>query len=233
MGRAAAAAPGGMAAILGMGDRDVETVCREASAATGAVVAPANFNAPGQVVISGACAALERAVALAREQGGKAVPLNVAGPWHSPLMEPAARALAAEIAAAAFRAPAVPVIANVSAEPVVDPGGIRRTLVDQVAGAVRWARSQRGERAPREGLTVNGARVYGRSPDGDRGVGSPRRRMRHDRGARGTRGPLGAGHRVCSQCIARERICPPGCGFPERRPRIADHPQRPCASCPE
>lgn len=141
MGRAARARPGGMAAILGLADADVEAICREAAAA--GVVVPANWNAPGQVVISGETPALERAVARARGRGGKAVHLRVAGPWHSPLMEPAAAEIAPRIAAAAISAPAVPVIANVSAEAVVTASDVRSALVRQVAGAVRWADSMR------------------------------------------------------------------------------------------
>src|SRR6185312_6197132 len=96
-------------------------------------------NDPSQVVISGAKAAIDRAVPLAKEMGAKrAVLLPVSAPFHCPLMQPAADAMAAALADVAFRAPLVPVYANVTAAPVADPAVIKALLVEQVTGMVRW-----------------------------------------------------------------------------------------------
>lgn len=135
------ARPGTMAALLGLEDEAVERVCREASSPE-SVVVPANFNAPGQVVISGDVAAVERAVVVAREAGAKrAVPLNVSGAFHSPLMAVAAEGLRAALASAELRPPTFPVVSNVSATPVSDPAEARRLLVDQLTAPVRWVAS--------------------------------------------------------------------------------------------
>lgn len=139
MGAAARARPGGMAAVLGPADDEVEAICAAAAAETGRVVVPANFNAPGQVVISGETDAVERAAALAQERGAKVRLLNVSGAWHSPLMADATRALAGAIPGAPWRAPRVPVVANVDAAVHADPEAVRRSLVEQVEGAVRWS----------------------------------------------------------------------------------------------
>jgi len=128
-----------LAAILKL---DFETVAKVASeAAQGEVCAVANDNAPGQVVISGHRAAVERASELAKAAGGRAMPLPVSAPFHCPLMAPAAEAMRDALETANMRAPLVPVFANVTAAPVADPAAIRRLLVEQVTGAVRWRES--------------------------------------------------------------------------------------------
>jgi [acyl-carrier-protein] S-malonyltransferase len=129
---------GAMAALLGLDLAQAQLVAAQASEG-GEVCVAANDNAPGQVVVSGHRAAVERAVALAAQQGARrSVMLPVSAPFHCPLMQPAADAMAAALATTAILAPAVPVIANVTAEPVSDPETIRRLLVEQVTGTVRW-----------------------------------------------------------------------------------------------
>jgi [acyl-carrier-protein] S-malonyltransferase len=131
---------GAMAALLGLDYDDAVAVAAEA--AQGEVCAAANDNAPGQVVVSGHMAAVERAVEIAKRAGAKrAVMLQVSAPFHCALMKPAASAMAEALAAAAMRAPAVPVIANVTAAPLGDPGLIRARLIDQVTMTVRWRES--------------------------------------------------------------------------------------------
>ena len=131
---------GAMAAILGLDFATVDEIAREASGDE--VCQAANDNDPAQVVISGHKDAVERAAALAKERGAKrALMLPVSAPFHSALMQPAAAAMAEALAAVDIHAPAVPVVANVRAEPVAEPGAIRRLLVEQVTGAVRWRES--------------------------------------------------------------------------------------------
>ena len=128
---------GAMAALLGL---DYEAVVSLAAEATsGQVCQAANDNDPGQVVVSGDKAAVERAIALAKDRGAKrAILLPVSAPFHCALMAPAAEIMAQELAGVTISAPIVPVIANVRAEPVTDPDEIRHLLVAQVTGAVRW-----------------------------------------------------------------------------------------------
>lgn len=131
---------GAMAAILGLDFETVEAIAREA--AEDEVCQAANDNDPAQVVISGHKAAVERAAVLAKERGAKrALMLPVSAPFHSVLMQPAAAAMADALAGVDIQAPAVPVIANVRAEAMVEPGAIRRLLVEQVTGVVRWRES--------------------------------------------------------------------------------------------
>lgn len=131
--------PGTMAALLGLDEADTEALCRRATAEGGECVA-ANFNAPSQIVISGDVQAVERALALAREAGARrAIPLNVSGAFHSPLMQEAKAGLAAELASVSLGAPAYPVISNVTAEPVSDPTEAKRLLVEQLTSPVRWS----------------------------------------------------------------------------------------------
>jgi [acyl-carrier-protein] S-malonyltransferase len=128
---------GSMAAILGLEIDEIEAICAEA--AEGEVVGPANLNGPGQVVIAGAAAAVERAVAIAKDRGAKrVVPLPVSAPFHCSLMEPAARRLADVLAGVRLAAPRIPVIANVTAEPYPGAEGVTDLLVRQVTRAVRW-----------------------------------------------------------------------------------------------
>lgn len=131
---------GAMAALLGLELVDVQAVA--AQAAQGQVCAAANDNAPGQVVVSGHRAAVDRAIELARARGAKrAILLDVSAPFHCALMQPAADAMAEALAGARLRAPVLPVIANVTTAPVSDPDQIRALLVEQVTGMVRWRES--------------------------------------------------------------------------------------------
>jgi [acyl-carrier-protein] S-malonyltransferase len=127
---------GGMAAVMG-GDRAaVEALCQEA--AEGDVVAPANFNAPGQIVISGHKRAVDRAAALAGTKKLKAIPLKVSAPFHCALMAPAARVVEAALAQVTFAAPNFPVIANVTAQPNQDAEAAKALLVRQIDAPVLW-----------------------------------------------------------------------------------------------
>ena len=131
---------GAMAALLGLDLAAAQAVAEEA--AEGDVLQAANDNDPGQVVVSGARAAVERAVEVAKAHGAKrAMLLPVSAPFHCALMEPAARAMEAALADVTIVAPGVPLVANVRAEAVSDPDTIRALLVEQVTGAVRWRES--------------------------------------------------------------------------------------------
>lgn len=131
---------GAMAAILGLELAAVEEIARDA--AQGEVCQAANDNDPAQVVISGHRAAVERAAGLAKERGAKrALMLPVSAPFHSALMQPAAAVMAEALAGVEIAPPAVPLVANVRAAPVTEPGEIRRLLVEQVTGSVRWRES--------------------------------------------------------------------------------------------
>ena len=135
--------PGTMAAVLGLDDDAVSEVCRAVPAEVGRCV-PANFNSPGQVVVSGDVAGVERAVELAREAGAKrAILLSVSGAFHSPLMEPAEEGLRLELEALDFGDPEFPVVSNVTAEPVASGEEARDLLVRQLTSPVRWADSVR------------------------------------------------------------------------------------------
>lgn len=137
-----AAVPVGEGAMAAIVKLDYDAVAEiAAAAAEGEVCAVANDNAPGQVVVSGHKAAVARAGEGAKARGGRALPLPVSAPFHCPLMQPAADAMAEALAAVALRAPLVPVYANVTAAPVADPAEIRTLLVQQVTGAVRWRES--------------------------------------------------------------------------------------------
>ncbi|MCS6761190.1 MAG: ACP S-malonyltransferase [Candidatus Devosia symbiotica] len=131
---------GAMAALLGL---DLPTARDVAAEAAGDEVCDiANDNAPGQVVISGATAAVERAVEIAKAKGAKrALLLPVSAPFHCSLMQPAADAMAAALAEVTVNAPVVPLVANVLAAPITDPDEIRRRLVEQITGVVRWTES--------------------------------------------------------------------------------------------
>lgn len=131
---------GAMAALIGLDAADVEAVCSEA--AKGEIVAPANFNSPGQIVIAGHASAVERAMVLARESGAKrALPLPVSAPFHCPLMVPAGERLQEVLAGIPVAAPDVPVVTNVKAEPNQDESRIKELLVAQVSAPVRWQES--------------------------------------------------------------------------------------------
>ncbi|GIL03028.1 MAG: malonyl CoA-acyl carrier protein transacylase [Alphaproteobacteria bacterium] len=127
---------GAMAAIIGLEADAVEAAC---AAAGGGVCQIANDNGGGQIVISGTKATIEMACTIASEKGAKrAILLPVSAPFHSELMQPAAEAMAEALAGVPIAAPVVPVIANVLARPISDPDDIRRRLVEQVTGRVRW-----------------------------------------------------------------------------------------------
>ncbi len=131
---------GAMAALLGLSFADAVAVAAEA--AQGEVCQAANDNADGQVVVSGSKAAIERAVEIAKGRGAKrAMMLNVSAPFHCALMQPAADAMAEALAKVAIVRPVVPVVSNVLAAAISDPEEIRRRLVEQVTGTVRWRES--------------------------------------------------------------------------------------------
>lgn len=131
---------GGMAAILGLSDDDVRAACAEASAA--GVVEAVNFNAPAQVVIAGAKAAVEKACDIAKAKGAKrALPLPVSAPFHSSLLKPASDRLRERMAGLTFSAPSIPLINNVDVAIVNDPEAIKDALVRQAAAPVRWVES--------------------------------------------------------------------------------------------
>lgn len=141
MARAGEERPGTMAAILGLDGQAVAAACAEVSEG---IVVPANYNGPGQVVISGTIAGVEAGMASARARGAKrVVRLDVSGAFHSPLMEPAAAGLAESLALAAIREARFPVVANLDASPVTRAEDIRDRLARQLLGAVRWEDSMR------------------------------------------------------------------------------------------
>ena len=130
--------PSTMAAILGLDDAVVEQICAESPG----LVVPANYNTPGQLVISGATAAVEAACEAAKAAGAKRVLLlPVGGAFHSPLMAPAGKQLAAALDAVTFQAPRCPIYQNVVAAPVTDPEEIRTNLKAQLTGSVRWTQT--------------------------------------------------------------------------------------------
>jgi [acyl-carrier-protein] S-malonyltransferase len=130
--------PGTMAALLGETSRPIEEICAEATATAGTVV-PANYNCPGQLVISGEAAGVEKAMELAKASGAKrAIKLNVSGAFHSPLMQPARDGLRAALTAAQFSTPKFDVFANVDGQPVRDAETARQRLLDQLVSPVRW-----------------------------------------------------------------------------------------------
>jgi [acyl-carrier-protein] S-malonyltransferase len=132
---------GGMTALIGADIEQAEAVAKEAATGGGTCVV-ANDNAPGQVVISGTLDALARAGEIAKAKGIKrALPLPVSAPFHCPLMQPAADKMAEALAAVTIRPLAVPVLANVTAAEANDPESVRRLLVEQVTGRVRWRES--------------------------------------------------------------------------------------------
>jgi [acyl-carrier-protein] S-malonyltransferase len=141
MQSAVPAGEGGMTALIGAEFEQAEAVAQEA-AAGGGVCVVANDNAPGQIVISGTLDALARAADIAKAKGIKrAMPLAVSAPFHCPLMQPAADVMARALAEVTIRPLAVPVLANVTAAEATDPETVRRLLVEQVTGRVRWRES--------------------------------------------------------------------------------------------
>jgi [acyl-carrier-protein] S-malonyltransferase len=134
--------PGTMAAVLGLDDAAAESVCAEATAGGEGLVVPANFNSPGQIVVSGDVAAVERVGDRAREAGAKrVVSLNVSGAFHSPLMEVAVPGLREALRGAEFRDPSFAVVSNVTAQPVTGAEDAREFLARQLTSPVRWTQS--------------------------------------------------------------------------------------------
>jgi [acyl-carrier-protein] S-malonyltransferase len=132
---------GAMASLIGpKSDIALAEEAARAGSAVGVCVV-ANDNNQGNVVISGAKAAVDAAIEKAKELGARAIPLNVSAPFHCPLMQPAADEMAAALADASISAPRAPLVANVTARPTLDPEAIRRMLVEQVTGRVRWRES--------------------------------------------------------------------------------------------
>ena len=141
--------PGAMAAIIKLPDNVIEEVCTGIPG-----VVPANFNSPGQVVISGEEAAVDQACTLLKEKGAKrALKLPVSGAFHSPLMEPAREKLAQAIEATPFQAPLCPIYQNVSALPTLDPGIIKENLLRQLTSPVRWTQTV-------QNMLADGARKF-------------------------------------------------------------------------
>lgn len=138
MQKACEAVPSTMAAILGLEDAQVEAVCAE----TNGIVVAANYNCPGQLVISGAIDAVQRACELATSRGAKrALILPVGGAFHSPLMEPAKNELAAAIEKTQFHAPICPIYQNVNAKATSNPSEIKENLINQLTAPVRWTQT--------------------------------------------------------------------------------------------
>ncbi|NBC15925.1 MAG: ACP S-malonyltransferase [Bacteroidetes bacterium] len=134
--------PGTMAAVLGMENDAVRDLCAEITAQNGVLVQPANFNAPGQVVISGDVAAIDAFREVARDRGARRVlPLPVGGAFHSPLMADAVDGLGEALRALPIQPPRCPVYLNVTAEPTTDPDEIRASLLEQLTAPVQWAQA--------------------------------------------------------------------------------------------
>ena len=141
MQKACEANPGLMAAIIGLPDEKVEEICAEVSA-DGEVVVAANYNCPGQLVISGTVNAINKACEALKAAGAKrALPLKVGGAFHSPLMQPAKDELQAAIEQTQFSAPKFPVYQNVDGKPHTDPEEIKQNLIAQLTSSVRWTSS--------------------------------------------------------------------------------------------
>jgi [acyl-carrier-protein] S-malonyltransferase len=139
MQRACELVPSTMAAILGLDDEEVEAICLSIK---DDIVVPANYNCPGQIVISGSMDGVARACELARERGAKrALQLSVGGAFHSPLMKPAAAELEAAITETPFNAPKCPVYQNVNASPQTDAEVIKQNLIEQLTAPVRWTQT--------------------------------------------------------------------------------------------
>ena len=149
MQKACEAVPSTMAAVLGLPDEKVEEICK----ATPGIVVPANYNCPGQLVISGEIPAVDAACEAAKAAGAKrALRLPVGGAFHSPLMEPAREELAKAIAETAFKAPVCPVYQNVSTTAVTDPEQIQKNLIAQLTAPVKWTQSV--QNMVKDGATV-------------------------------------------------------------------------------
>jgi [acyl-carrier-protein] S-malonyltransferase len=172
MQEAAVANPSGMVAIIGADGQAITELCRDAAKED--VLVPANYNSPGQIVISGTLPACERAVQLAEMKGLKATPLKVAGAFHSPLMQSAADRMAEELDKVMFSSPRTTVYANVTAAAHGDTASIKRLLVDQMVRPVKWEQTMQAlitrpdlrfiELAPGRTLTGLAKRINRRLP---------------------------------------------------------------------
>jgi [acyl-carrier-protein] S-malonyltransferase len=129
---------GAMSAILGIEPARVAALCAQAATERGEVVSPANFNAPGQIVVAGHAGAVARVGELVAAEKGRAMPLNVSAPFHCSLMAPAARVVEEELVRVGVATPRFPIVANVDGRPNTDPSRIKGLLVDQVQAPVRW-----------------------------------------------------------------------------------------------
>ena len=142
MQKACISNPGTMAAVLAMDDDRVEDICREIETETGEVLVPANYNCPGQIVISGSLKGIEIGCERMKAAGARrAVILSVGGAFHSPLMEPAREELKSAIEKTTFYNPSCPVYQNIVARAVMDKEEIKKNLIDQLTGPVRWTQS--------------------------------------------------------------------------------------------
>ena len=139
MQAAAMAHKGSMLALVGADEAAADAICSQAKQV--GVIVPANFNAPGQIVLSGATAACDAAAKVAETMGLRAVPLSVAGAFHSPLMDSAARAMSAKLELVEFSPARMPVLSNVTAQPHGEAAAIRQLLVQQIIAPVRWSQS--------------------------------------------------------------------------------------------
>ncbi len=154
MQEACEANPGTMYSVLGMPDQQVENACKRVRKEEGGRVWPANYNCPGQLVISGETEAAAAVVRICEEEGARRViQLNVAGPFHTPLMKPAADRLATDLESAPITTPQCPIMANAAGAPVREPEEIRRLLLLQITSPVRWAEDMRR-------LIEGGARTF-------------------------------------------------------------------------
>jgi len=136
MQEAALATPSGMVGLMGGNQTQIEQLCQQS--AQGEILVLANFNAPGQIVVSGTLAACGRVAAAAEAAGIRAIPLKVAGAFHSPIMQSAAQRLGEMLERTPFSLPTVPVYANVTAQPHQDPASIKKLLISQLVQSVRW-----------------------------------------------------------------------------------------------
>jgi [acyl-carrier-protein] S-malonyltransferase len=142
MQKACEAIPSTMAAVLGLDDETVERICAETQQKTGEIVVAANYNCPGQLVISGTIKGVEEACNKLKFAGAKrALLLPVGGAFHSPIMEPAKEELASAIKAAAFKQPDCPIYQNITAQPVTEPETIKTNLMNQLTGPVLWTQT--------------------------------------------------------------------------------------------
>ena len=154
MQKACEANPSAMAAVLALADDVAERICEEISSETGEMVVPANYNCPGQLVISGTNAGIDIACERMKAAGAKrALKLPVGGAFHSPLMEPAREELAQAIMNTTFHRPSCPVYQNVVAKAVTEPEAIKQNLIDQLTGPVRWTQTV-------ENMIADGAKEF-------------------------------------------------------------------------